>query len=333
MVVNSLKVFVKLLILLFCSIGTANAQNLILEDHKKSYPLQHPLYLVDEHQDFSSTQVIHNTNFKPAKLPTLSLGATNSAVWIKVHILNKTQNTDWYLQIDSPPVLHSVEVYQKKATGLFKTFTVHNNKSKSLDQIKVNDLLIPIDLPQNTEVEYYIRATSNNILRLPLKVTTLQTNFEQRRSNDLLNGITFGILMTFVIYNLFVYLLTRERTYLYYLIYIFFWSLNLFFYNGFLPYIFTSLIWLNSAGIIIAIASLFSVFFTNSFLKTKTNSPFFYKTSLLLSLLLLIVLFTDIFFRGAYSFIMIQYLMYPVFIYWFGAGIQSLKKGYKPGGH
>lgn len=47
-------------------------------------------------------------------------------------------------------------------------------------------------------------------------------------------------------------------------------------------------------------------------------------------LLSLLILFTDIFWKGAYSFILIQYLMYPFFIYWFGAGVQSLRNGYKP---
>ncbi|WP_449437052.1 7TM-DISM domain-containing protein [Pedobacter steynii] len=44
----------------------------------------------------------------------------------------------------------------------------------------------------------------------------------------------------------------------------------------------------------------------------------------------LIILLTDIFYKGPYSFIMVQYLMYPYFFYWFGAGMQSFNKGYKP---
>ena len=47
-------------------------------------------------------------------------------------------------------------------------------------------------------------------------------------------------------------------------------------------------------------------------------------------LLSLVILFTDIFWKGAYAFMLIQYLMYPYFIYWFGAGIQSFRNGYKP---
>jgi signal transduction histidine kinase len=111
---------------------------------------------------------------------------------------------------------------------------------------------------------------------------------------------------------------------------IFFWSLNLFFYNGFLPDILSELIWLNSAGTIIALASLMSILFTNSFLQTKKNSPFFYKIRGLMCSLSLIILLTDIFYKGPYSFMLVQYLMYPYFFYWFGAGVQSLKNGYKP---
>lgn len=47
-------------------------------------------------------------------------------------------------------------------------------------------------------------------------------------------------------------------------------------------------------------------------------------------LLSLVILLTDIFYKGPYSFMLIQYLMYPYFFYWFGAGVQSLRNGYKP---
>lgn len=47
-------------------------------------------------------------------------------------------------------------------------------------------------------------------------------------------------------------------------------------------------------------------------------------------LLSIVILLTDIFYKGAYSFMLVQYLMYPFFIYWFAAGIQSLRNGYKP---
>lgn len=42
------------------------------------------------------------------------------------------------------------------------------------------------------------------------------------------------------------------------------------------------------------------------------------------------ILFVDIYWKGPYGFIAIQYLMYPFFLYWFGAGLHCLKKGYKP---
>ncbi|WP_316818192.1 7TM diverse intracellular signaling domain-containing protein [Pedobacter nyackensis] len=316
--------------MLLYSVSSAYAQQVELKDSEKSYVISYPLYLVDKNNNLKPGQILNNTNFKPAKFPTLSLGATTASVWVKTHIVNHSKKTDWHIQINSPPVLQLVEVYQKQSNQLVKIFTSYANKPKSAGDVRVNNLLIPISIPTGSETEYYIRATSNNILRLPLKITTLQKTFEQEYLPDLLNGITFGMLMAFALYNLFVYILTKEQPYLYYLGYILFWSLNLFFYNGFLPDIFTSLIWLNSAGTIISIASLLSVFFTNSFLQTKKNSPFFYQIRGLMSFLSLLILFTDIFWKGAYSFILIQYLMYPFFFYWFGAGILSLRNGYKP---
>ncbi|ATP57156.1 hypothetical protein CPT03_12085 [Pedobacter ginsengisoli] len=320
---------VLLLFLVLSGIRESYAQDILLKDNTKSYALSHPLFLIDADNTISADQ-LSEKNFKPSKFPTLSLGATTASVWVKIRIQNQSNQTGWHIQIDSPPVLESVSVYQKKDRGLFKIFARTANKPKTIGEVRVNNLLIPISIPIQTASEFYIKASSNNILRLPIKVTTLRQAFEQSYLTDLLNGIVFGMLIAFAIYNLFVYIITNEQPYLYYLGYIFFWSLNVFFYNGFLPDILTELIWLNSAGTIISIASLLSVIFTNSFLQTKKNSPFFYKIRGLMCLLSIVILLTDIFYKGAYSFMLVQYLMYPFFIYWFGAGIQSLRKGYKP---
>lgn len=317
------------LFLLLSGISSGYAQDIQLKNSEKSYVLSYPKFLVDPDNNLHISQIQYK-NFKASEFPTLSLGTTTTSVWVKIRIQNQSNKTGWHIQIDSPPVLQSVSVYQKRDDRLFKIFERVANKPKTTGEVRVNNLLIPISIPAGTLAEFYIKASSNNILRLPIKVTTLQNAFEQSYLTDLLNGIVFGMLIAFAIYNLFVYIITKERPYLYYLGYIFFWSLNLFFYNGFLPDILSELIWLNSAGTIIAIASLLSVVFTNSFLQTKKNSLFFYKIRGLMCLLSIMILLTDIFYKGAYSFMLVQYLMYPFFIYWFGAGIQSLRSGYKP---
>jgi len=323
-----IKAFLMVLTIFF-STTPGYAQDIQLKDSEKSYVLGHPMFLVDVDNDLQIQQVPYE-NFKASEFPTLSLGSTKAAVWVKVRILNQSNKTDWHIQIDSPPVLQSVSVYRKNGSRLIKIFTREASAPKSTGEVRVNNLLIPVSIPIHTEAELYIKASSNNILRLPIKFIALQKAFEESYLTDLLNGVVFGMLIAFAIYNLFVYILTKEQPYLYYLGAIFFWSLNLFFYNGFLPDILSELIWLNSAGTIIALASLMSILFTNSFLQTKRNSPFFYKIRRLMCLLSLIILLTDIFYKGPYSFMLVQYLMYPYFFYWFGAGVQSLKNGYKP---
>nr|WP_121273593.1 7TM diverse intracellular signaling domain-containing protein [Pedobacter schmidteae] len=325
-----IKVFFIALIPILFGIRSVYAQNVLLKDSEKSYTLSHPLFLIDADNNLQVNQLQNHKNFESSKSPTLSLGATTASVWIKTRILNQSDKTDWHIQIQSPPVLESVTVYQKKEGKLVKILTSQASKPKITGEVRVNNLLIPISIPIQTEAEFYIKASSNNILRLPVKIITLQKAYEESYLSDLISGIVFGMLMAFALYNLFVYVHTKEQPYLYYLGAIFFWSLNLFFYNGFLPDMMSALVWLNSAGTIISLASLMSILFTNSFLQTKKNSPFFYKIRGLMFLLSLIILLTDIFYKGPYSFMLVQYLMYPYFFYWFGAGLQSFRKGYKP---
>lgn len=324
------KVFTALLFtLLLYGAKQVCAQKIVLKNDQNCYIADHPLFLTDDKNNLGPG-MLSDRVFKRSEFPVLSLGATTASVWIKMVLVNRSNIKNWFIQIDSPPVLQSAEVYRQEAGHLVKIYSSRADKIKTRADIRVNNLLIPLVIPAGTEAEYYIRANSNNILRLPIKILSLKCATEVGYLTSLFNGITFGMLMAFAIYNLFVYLLTREKPYLHYLGYIFFWSLNLFFYNGFLTDIFPGLIWLNSAATIIAMASILSIIFTNSFLQTKKYSPFFYKIRWLMVSLSLVILFTDIFWKGAYAFIMVQYCMYPFFIYWFGAGVQSLRNGYKP---
>lgn len=324
-----IRIFMLLFLLLWKKQGLEAAPITISLGSQENYVIHYPMFLVDPTQRMHPDQVAKSP-FDQSELPTLSLGVTTAAVWVKIKLANHSKRTAWNLQIDCPPILQSVKVYRRENGRLIEVFSVDADRPRVKEQIRVNNLLIPLNIPEGAESEYYIRATSNNILRLSMEIITLQHAFEKNYLNDLLNGITFGILMAFAIYNLFVYLLTRETTYIFYLFYIFFWSLNVFFYHGYLPDFFSAMSWLNSAGTIIGLASLFSIFFTNSFLKTKIYSPFFYRAGRLMGILSLMVIFTDIIYKGAYAFLMIQYLMYPFFIYWFGAGFACLRKGYKP---
>ncbi|WP_285009221.1 sensor histidine kinase [Pedobacter faecalis] len=324
-----IKAFLTVILVVFFSARPGYSQDIRLRSIEKSYVLRHPMFVVDEDNNLPTEQIPYE-NFKASEFATLSLGSTKASVWVKVRILNQSDKEDWHIQIDSPPVLESVSVYQKNGDRLIKIFTKKSTTPKATGEVSVNNLLIPVSIPIDTEAEIYIKASSNNILRLPIKFITLQKAFEESYLTDLLNGVVFGMLIAFAIYNLFVYILTKEQPYLYYLGAIFFWSLNVFFYNGFLPEMLGALDWLNSAGTIIALASLMSILFTNSFLQTKKNSPLFNKIKGLMFFFSLIILLTDIFCKGPYSFMLVQYLMYPYFLYWFGAGVQSLKNGYKP---
>ena len=160
------------------------AQDIQLKDSEKSYALSHPMFLVDTDNDLQIQQVPFE-KFKASEFSTLSLGSTKAAAWVKVRILNKSNKTDWHIQIDSPPVLQSVSVYRKNGDRLIKIFTKESSAAKSTAEVRVNNLLIPLSIPIHAEAELYIKAYSNNILRLPIKFITLQKAFEESYLTDL----------------------------------------------------------------------------------------------------------------------------------------------------
>jgi signal transduction histidine kinase len=310
-------------------VNVANAGTILQTG--SSYPVQYPLLLKDFTGRLTINEILQKKMaFTPSHQPVVSLDVTRAAVWLNFTITNKSYNAAWYIEISTPPLLHDIEVYVQEAENHFRLLKMYGDEKYQERFVKVNNPVIPVTLPVNSSTVFYVKVTSRNFLRVPLRVATMQTLYESNHGRDLANGIVFGMLMAFMIYNLFVFLSLREVTYLYYVGYVLSWGLNLVHYNGYLPDFLRESSWVSDSGIFIPLSALSSVGFTNSFLQTHKFAPFISKTKWILVALCLVPVILSLCNYQLYSFMYIQLLVYPTFTYWFIAGFTSYRNGYKP---
>ena len=121
---------------------------------------------------------------------------------------------------------------------------------------------------------YYLRATSYEILQFPLKVGTLEAFFGQSQLVALLNGLYLGFVLLIVLYNFFLYLSTRERVYLSYVLYVIAVGLvtsNLLGYN--FQFLYPTIPALNFYTPIFYPLNFFVLIFSMDFLSIKQNAP------------------------------------------------------------
>lgn len=133
----------------------------------------------------------------------------------------------------------------------------------------------PIEL-STTEQYFYIRATSSYALTLPLVAWQPQAfdNFQQRVL--ILQALYTGGLLALLLYNLLLYFSLRDKRFLLYSLYVFFFGLGIVASNGYgRLFIWTEWVAFDeiAQGALLSLAALFATQFARTFLLTQQRTP------------------------------------------------------------
>lgn len=184
---------------------------------------KHISYYEDQQANLSLSQIqsLSKTgHFKPGKTDILNLGNTQSAFWIRIdYIDNATERT--YLILDVANIEH-IDFYASTANGF------RHRKTGSIlptsPGVSATNCFI-FDLPnhqkklgQNT---IWLRLKTNNILIVPIKMATSENLIQQKFVENSFEIIYIGILLTLFIFNIFLYFSIKDKTYIYYSLYVF----------------------------------------------------------------------------------------------------------------
>lgn len=271
--------------------------------------------------------------FKPITQPTLNVGPSASAFWLKLRVVSKTQQ-EWFLHVRAP-FLKQVDLFLETRPA-YDEITQHiTNVGSALPYherpVLTNQTILPLNLVRKDTTTIYLRIRSNSIIRVPLEISTIQYIYENSQENDIAHGFYFGLIAALIIYNLFVFISIRERTYLYYVFYIFFVALNISYIKGhFLQFIVPHFPEANHSNYTGSLAFIFALLFTNSFLNTGHYCPRLKKFGWLIVLSCVIIIALS--FSG-YLLLGFQlnwvtvglFLMYSNMV-----GFAVLKQGFKP---
>ncbi len=144
---------------------------------------------------------------------------------------------------------------------------------KKIDKLAINPIFI-IELNPNEQNTYYIKASSHiTTLIVDLKLWSEEDFYKKEIKHQIILSLFFGAMFILGIYNFFIYLFTKDISYLYYVIYILGLILHHLVYVGFAKiYIFNLDILvfiIKFASVLVAIPIYALGLFTKSFLQTK----------------------------------------------------------------
>ena len=217
--------------------------------------------------------------YKPNIVADPNLGYSNSYFWLRTFI-NHTLPSPKQWQVEVPfPTLDSVEIY-----------VIRVENGKIIYHEKTGDLLpfatrpfshrhfvFPVTFPAETKVAVYLRVESKGSLTVGSYLWDAEAFFVESRNSYFTFALYFGLLMALGAYNFLLYLSLKDKTYLYYVLFVVSMALAQGAWNGFwYEYLWpNSPRWANVATVTgFDAAGFFGAVFSRVFLGTKRTAPF-----------------------------------------------------------
>lgn len=157
--------------------------------------------------------------FKPIKDALFRHPESESYFWLKLNLINHSSSkllfNNWILEVGSPRLPY-VDFYVLSKYNLLFEFSGGDFFPFEHRYIKHNNHIIPLTLHAGQEVNVYIRVWSYAPIVMPINLWD-QTHFTENENNEaIFNGMFYGIFGLILLYNFFVFLSTRDRSFLYY---------------------------------------------------------------------------------------------------------------------
>ncbi len=327
------------------------ANTLYLSNKKQSYKLgKHLEYLIDSHNNISIKTLLTGTldnQFTQSNQEIPFLGYSNHASWIKLHIINKAAIKDWILEYDYE-YCNNIELYLVKNNKIITRKAIYLKEHIEKRDIRHTKYAFSIKIKKDESVMLYMRIYKRGKVILPLMLRQ-QKSFIIHVENEFLTlGIYYGMLCVIFLINLFVFISIKDRTYLYYVMYILFYALYQFTVNGLAKlYLWPGFLEFNQYMVYLLspIILIFIILFIMQFLQIKQNNYRLYKifNSLIISsafvflLFLILVIYNLTTSAFTQTLMLFKILVYVenainslVFILVYYSAIKSYIKGIKP---
>jgi signal transduction histidine kinase len=229
-------------------------------------------------------EVINSNKFHSIQQTLPALRFSKSTTWLKFNVKNNSKEPLLTISINAS-VIDEFDLYYTTIPGA-------SLRHLSTDHTQ-NLTFIDFPLLPGTTSTIYLRVRSNASAVIPVTIYSTSAFSESRNIENITTGIIIGVFMVMALYNLLLFFIVGDYSYLYYVNYIIFLGLSQLLKRGFGTNLFTTDVTILNNYITPVIRVLFGfsiLLFMSKFLQLRQNLKQWYKYYLLLYLLYLITL-------------------------------------------
>ncbi|PBQ33147.1 ATPase [Sphingobacteriaceae bacterium] len=289
-------------------------------------------YLEDKEGTLTFDEVKSSSAFLPVKTKVPNFGITRSAYWLRILIKNTTHKEVYRLQI-SQPALDEIDFYQKNKNGNFEVTKAGESLPFGAREFFDPNYIYRLRLDTLATNEIFMRVKSRDNLQVPLLIDSQEHIFETSKIRDYILGLFAGIMLVMFLYNTFLYVTVRDKTYLYYIIYL---AMVILVQTSIQGYTFQYL-WPNISLIaqwsqftFSPLSGITSAYFMRVFLNTAFYTPRLDKGFIYFTIAYGVAFAFAVFGRFDISFNMITACASALSMYMMIVAISVFRKGYKP---
>lgn len=189
------------------------------------------LYILAPDQELDLQKVASSNAFQPNTAEVANAGLRKHSVWFRFTIKNEGQAERLLLNLAYPRFEEvSLSVLQN---GRFSTTSVRNKQGFSKRPYDASGFIFDLHIPRGESRTYYLRVKGKEPIFLPLYLGSEKSVVARTGRDNMLSGIYMGIVLIMVFYNLFIYLSVKDRSYIYYVVYVLFAGLTQFGLKGY----------------------------------------------------------------------------------------------------
>lgn len=288
--------------------------------------------LEDKTSQLQVWDVVRSADFKSSTEQIPNLGVSNSTFWIRFTVVNSSQHNHLLLELASP-LTDVAELFLSKEDGTAPVGHISETKPFNARKYKVRNYLFDINIAPGETQTYYLKIKSSELIQLPLIIGTTDSIFESLITANVLSGLYFGIILVMLFYNLFIYFTVRDRSYLFYVVYILFIGLTQATLHGYgTKYLWPDSPWfmVHAIFLVPSVTGIVAIIFVNNFLQVKTYAPVLMRFSYVIAAVYVVGIGLGVLgqYFTSYNIIDFNALLLSIYMLW--VAIRIMRRGYRP---
>ena len=231
----------------------------------------------DDSNELNINDVLSLDEFKAINEPSLNLNFTTSSHWMRFELKSAfDEEVNFILEL-ARPLTNVADLYVTNDKGNIEYYPQGDAIKFDERTVKHRKMLHNISLKPGSSVRYYVNLRSDGeVITLPAVLWDKNVFLGKDGDEQLLLGIYYGILLFVIIIYFIFYRALRDKTFLYYVLYVLNLMIFQLSFDGLsFQYLWPNNVWLGNHTIIIFAAT--TVFMVNlyakTYLKTSVNAP------------------------------------------------------------